>query len=90
MSVKINLHPILSNLVNSDDVVEVNGRTVGQCLDQLVTRFPELKEWIFNKDGHINSIIDVYVNMESSYPEELVKPVTDGDELHIIIVITGG
>jgi len=90
MSVKINLHPILSNLVSSNDVVEVNGRTVGQCLDQLVTRFPELKEWIFNKDGHINSIIDVYVNMESSYPEELAKPVQDGDELHIIIVITGG
>lgn len=90
MSVKINLHPILSNLVNNQDVVEVNGSTVGQCLDQLVARFPELKEWIFGKDGSINNVIDVYVNMESSYPEELAKPVKDGDELHIIIVITGG
>lgn len=90
MSVKINLHPILSNLVNNQDVVEVNGSTVGQCLDQLVARFPELKEWIFGKDGSINNVIDIYVNMESSYPEELAKPVKDGDELHIIIVITGG
>lgn len=90
MSVKINLHPILSNLANNQDVVEVNGSTVGQCLEQLVARFPELRDWLFGKDGNLNRTVDVYVNMESSYPEELAKPVKDGDELHIIIVISGG
>ena len=68
----------------------MNGSTVGQCLEQVVARFPELKQWLFEKDGKLNRLVEIYVNMESSYPEELAKPVKDGDELHIIIIISGG
>ena len=90
MSVKIKIHPFLSQHTNNQDMVEVNGRTVGQCLEQLVDQFPELKPWLFEKNGKLNRLVEIYVNMESSYPEELAKPVKDGDELHIIIIISGG
>lgn len=90
MSVKINIHPFLSQHTNNQDMVEVNGSTVGQCLEQLVARFPELKPWLFEKSGKLNRLVEIYVNMKSSYPEELAKPVKDGDELHIIIIISGG
>ncbi len=90
MNVKININPFLSHLTNDQDVVEVNGSTVGQCLEQLVARFPEVGKWLFGKDGKLNSLVDIYVNQESSYPEELAKPVKDGDELHIIVIIAGG
>ena len=90
MSVKINIHPFLFHLTNDQEVVEVNGNTVGQCLEQLVARFPELGKWLFRKDGKLNNLVDIYVNQESAYPEELAKPVKDGDELHIIVIISGG
>jgi molybdopterin converting factor small subunit len=90
VSVKINIPSYLSYLANDQDVVEVQGSTVGQCLKQLVDRFPGLRGWLFGKNGNLNKTVDVYVNMESAYPEELAKPVKDGDELHIIIVISGG
>lgn len=90
MSVKINIHPFLTQHTNNQDVVEVNGSTVGQCLNQLVARFPGLRQWLFEKNGKLNRLVEIYVNMESSYPEELAKPVRDGDELHIIIIISGG
>jgi molybdopterin synthase sulfur carrier subunit len=90
VSVKINIHPFLSQHTNSQDVVEVNGSTVGQCLEQLVARFPELRPWLFEKDGKLNRLVEIYVNMESSYPEELAKPVKDGDELYIVVIISGG
>jgi molybdopterin converting factor small subunit len=90
VSVKINIHPFLSQHTNNQDVVEVNGSTAGQCLEQLVARFPELKPWLFEKSGKLNRLVEIYVNMKSSYPEELAKPVKDGDELHIIIIISGG
>ena len=90
MSIKINIHPFLSHLTNDQDVVEVNGSTVGRCLEQLVARFPELRKWLFEKDGKLNRLVYIYVNLESSYPEELAKPVKDGDELHIIVIISGG
>jgi molybdopterin synthase sulfur carrier subunit len=90
VSVKINIHPFLSQHTNNQDMVEVNGSTVGQCLEQLVARFPELRQWLFEKDGKLNRLVEIYVNMKSSYPEELAKPVKDGDELHIIVIISGG
>lgn len=90
MSVKINIHPFLSQHTNDQDVVEVNGSTVGQCLEQLVARFPELRQWLFEKNGKLNRLVEIYVNMESSYPEELAKPVKDGDELYIVVIISGG
>jgi molybdopterin synthase sulfur carrier subunit len=90
VSVKINIHPFLTQHTNGQDSVEVNGSTVGQCLEQLVVRYPELRKWLFEKDGKLNRLVEIYVNAESSYPEELAKPVKDGDELYIIIIISGG
>ena len=90
MSVKVNIHPFLTQHTNDQDVVEVNGNTVGQCLEQLIGRYPELRKWLFEKDGRLNRLVEIYVNAESSYPEELAKPVKDGDGLYIIIIISGG
>ena len=64
--------------------------TVGECLHELASRYPGLKEWLFEKNGKINNLLEVYVNGESSYPEELAKPVKDGDELQTVMMITGG
>jgi molybdopterin converting factor small subunit len=80
----------LSHITNNQSVVGVSGNTIGECLQELVTRFPELKKWLFKKDGKLSDLVDIYVNGVSSYPEELVKPVKDGDELHIVIIISGG
>jgi len=90
VSVKINIHPFFSHLINDQAVVEVNGNTVGQCLERLVAQFPEVRNWLFEKDGKVNRLVDIYVNGESAYPEELAKPVKDGDELHTVVIIAGG
>ncbi len=90
MSVKINIHPTLHSFTDNQDVVQVNWSTVGQCLEQLVARFPHVRERLFDKDGKLLSHVDVYVNGESAYPEEMAKPIKDGDELHIILMIAGG
>ena len=90
MSVKVNIHPILYHLTNDQDVAEVNGSTVGQCLEQLVAQFPEIKQGLFGKDSQLLDYVDIYVNGESAYPEELAKPTKDGDTIHIVLMIAGG
>ncbi len=90
MSVKINIHPILHHFTNDQDVVEVKGSTVGECLEQLTAQFPEVKKGLFDKDDKLLNYVDVYVNGESAYPEELARSVRDGDELHIVLTIAGG
>jgi molybdopterin converting factor small subunit len=89
-SVKININPFLTHITNNQSAVDVSGNTIGQCLEQLVTRFPELKKWLYKKDGKLSDLVDIYLNGESSFPLELSKPVKDGDELHIIVIISGG
>ncbi len=90
MSIKINIHPNLSHLTNNQQVVEVKGNTVGECLEHLVAQFPSIKDGLFGKKGKLLDYVDIYVNLESTYPEELAKPVKDGDELHIRLRIAGG
>ena len=71
-------------------VADVNGRTVGECLNDLVKQFPQFEEVLFNKSGKLLKHLDVYINGKSAYPEELAKSVNDGDKLHIINIIVGG
>ena len=90
MSIKINVSLFLHQYTNGLEVVEVNGSTVGQCLDHLVKQFPGIKQWLFDNNGKLHSYITLYVNGRSTYPEELAKPVKSGDELNILFMVDGG
>ncbi len=84
MSIKLNLPPDLSYYTNNQQLAEVNGNTVGDCLGNLAKQFPGLKTVIFAKDGKLNSFIAVYINGGDSQIEDLFRPVKDGDELSIV------
>ncbi|MFC2070562.1 MoaD/ThiS family protein [Chloroflexota bacterium] len=90
MSITININPSMTHLTEGQEVLEVQGSNVGQCLEQLVARFPEVKTWLYDKDGKLQNFIEIYVNLMSAYPEELAKPVKDGDELHVVAQVAGG
>lgn len=90
MSIKVNIHPALYHYTNDQDVAEVNGSTVGECLGDLVKQFPGIEKGLFDKKGKLLNYVDIYVNLQSAFPEELAKPVKDGDELHLVLIIAGG
>ena len=90
MTVKVNIPYFLHYLTDGMAVVEVDGDTVGQCLDHLVKRFPAIEKELFNKNRTLLNYIDVFINGKSAYPGEMAQPVKDGDELSIILIIAGG
>ena len=90
MSIKIDVSLLSHQYTKGQRIVEVNGSTVGQCLDDLIKQFPSIKQGLFDGNGKLHSYINVYVNGESTYTEVLAKPVKAGDELHIIFLIGGG
>lgn len=98
MSIKIKIPLSYVQLFTDDtdfvqlplSVVEVSGSTVGECLNHLVKQFPGMKKQLFTKTGNLFENIMISVNGESAYPEELAKPVKDGDELNIVFQIAGG
>jgi len=90
MSVTVHIHKTHRQHTNGLSKVEVEGRTVGRCLDHLVTQYPALKDVLFEKREKLRNNLEIYVNLESAYPDELAKPVQDGDEIHITVMLAGG
>ena len=90
MRTKIVIPPFLRNFTNNDKVFNADGNTVGECLNGLIKRYPGMKSLLLDENGRLRTNIDVYINGQSSYPEELNKPVQEGDEFHIAYVMVGG
>ena len=90
MSVRIRIHPLLQDLANGLEVVEVEGENVGKCLANLNRQFPGMRETIFDKHGKLLKHIEIFVNGRTTSPRELAAPVSDGDELSILILLSGG
>lgn len=90
MSIKVYIHPSLRHITDDWEVVEVDGSNVGECFENLVAEYPGLDEWLFEEKGKLSKYIEIFVNDESAYPEELVKSVKDGDEIYILMQIAGG
>ena len=83
MSVTVKIGPILYQYTNDRGVTEVNGSTVAECLDELNKQFPGLEKGLFSGNSRLLHYIGIWINGEDAYPEELTKPVKDGDELYI-------
>lgn len=89
MSIEISLHKTHRRYTDGKEIIEVEGKTVGECLHDLVRKYPALDKEIF-KTGKLNSIIEVYLNGTSAYPSELAKPVKDGDRINLAYMLSGG
>lgn len=91
MSVKIRLDPYLQwRFTGSREEVEVEGQTVSECLSHLVTQFPKIKQQLWDEQGKLFDFCAIFVNSESLGPEELTKPLKDGDRLDIILARGAG
>jgi len=90
MGVKVNLHATLRKYTNGGESVEAAGKTVGECLRNVVKQFPGLEASIFDKKGGLSHLVEIYLNLQSAYPNELAKPVKDGDQIHVTLMLAGG
>ncbi len=90
MSIGINLHKTHRQYTDGKEIVNVNGNTVGECLRDLVSQYPEIEKQIFDNKGNLLSVLEIYLNGASAYPDELKKAVKDGDEIHLLTMLAGG
>ncbi len=90
MSVKVFLYSGLKEFTDGKNMVEVQGSTVGECLADLIEQFPKMKPEVFDENDKLLGRILVSINLKSAYPEELAKPIKNGDELYILRAIPGG
>jgi len=63
---------------------------VGECLNDLIRQYPGMEKALFAKKDKLLNVVEVFVNHATTYPNELIKPVRDGDEIHLLVMLAGG
>ena len=90
MSVLVHLHKTHRQYTDGRETLSVKGKTVGECLLDLVSQYPGMGPALFKSKGKLQNAIEIYLNMESAYPDELKRPTRSGDEIHITLILAGG
>jgi molybdopterin converting factor small subunit len=90
MSIKLIMPVFLQAITNDKETIEVSGGTVGECIDAVIKIYPALKKMLIDDKGRLHNYVGIYINSEDAFPDELKKPVKDGDEVHVLYTLAGG
>jgi molybdopterin/thiamine biosynthesis adenylyltransferase/rhodanese-related sulfurtransferase/molybdopterin converting factor small subunit len=81
----------LRQYADKQDSVQLPGKTVGEVLKELTSRFPDLRKQLYTDEGKLRSFVNVYLNDEDiRYLNKDATPVNDPDTLSIVPSIAGG
>lgn len=70
--------------------VAVHGSTIGDALDDLTARYPDLRTHLYEGDT-LRSFVNVFLGEDDiRFLQELETPLREGDRLRIIPAIAGG
>ena len=89
MSIKVKIHPMLRQSTNGQTEAQVEGNSIGECLKYLICLFPDLEERIYDMDGELFRFVEIILNSNNAN-EDLTTRVKEGDEISLVILITGG
>jgi len=88
MSIKVKISSLLSQYTDDQHMSEVSGGTVCECLKYVAEQFPKLK--LFDNNDKLAPYLCIIVNEEIVSHGKLDTPVNEGDEVSIILAISGG
>ncbi len=88
---KIHIPTPLRLYTGKQAAVDVNGRTVGSALSDLVSQHPELRRHLYTDDGKLRAFVNIYLNDEDvRYLQKDATAVKDSDNISIVPSIAGG
>ena len=91
MSVVIKIPTPLRKLTAERDTVTSEGENLAQCILQLETEYPGLKDRLCDQSGELRRFVNVFINGEDvRFLSGLETPVKAGDEVSIVPAVAGG
>ena len=73
------------------DVIEVEGRTVGELLANMTAEYTELRKHLYNEDGRLRAFVAIFLNDDDiRFLKKEATPVKEGDTVSIIPTVAGG
>ena len=91
VSVDIRIPTPLRNYTDGKSTVVAEARTVGEALDKLVERHPDLRSQLYNEEGKLRSFVNVFRNDDDiRHLDQEATELRARDEVSIIPSIAGG
>ena len=73
------------------EIVVVEGNTVGELLQNLTATYSDLRNHLYNEDGRLRSFVNIYLNDDDiRYLQKEDTPVAEGDTISIVPSVAGG
>ncbi len=64
MSIKVFIPTPLRPYTDKKDTVEVSGNTIGEVLNNLTSRYGDIRQHLYGENGDLRSYVNIYVNDE--------------------------
>jgi hypothetical protein len=71
-------------------VIEVDGRTVRECIRAVEVRYPGFEELIFDSEGQLHRFVRLFLNEEEIPRNAPDVPVEATDRIQILAAAAGG
>ena len=70
--------------------IDVEGRTVLECIDAVETKFPGFRDQVIDAAGDVHRFVQLFVNGDEIDRGALHTPVEPNDSVEILAAIAGG
>ena len=91
MSVSVRIPTPLRKLTQNQELVDGQGDTIRDILDNLEKNYPGLKERVCDEQGRVRRFVNIFVNDEDiRFLQDTATAVKAGDEVSIVPAIAGG
>ncbi|HZQ23060.1 MAG TPA: ubiquitin-like small modifier protein 1 [Terriglobales bacterium] len=88
---KVHIPTPLRQYAGKQATVEVGAGTIGDALNELVGKHPDLRRHLYTDDGKLRAFVNVYVNDEDiRYLQKEATAVKESDNISIVPSIAGG
>lgn len=81
----------LRTYTQGEKEIRVQGRTVGELMNNFTERYPELRPHLFNGDGELRAFVNLFLNEENVRDLQGVDtPLQEDDRLMLVPSVAGG
>jgi sulfur carrier protein ThiS len=70
--------------------IEVEGRSVRECIEAVARAHPGFREQVFDAQGRVHRFVTVFVNGDEIPRDAVETPVSARDRVEILAAIAGG
>jgi len=87
----VRIPPTLRAATDGTKLVEVDGETVREVVDNLIGRYPSLAGQLLGSDGSVNRFVNVFLNdTDVRHLDGLATVVTERDSVVLLPAMAGG